>query len=167
MLVTFDIQKTIKPVSSNNQAIFEQISEEIENYYLPHYLGRSFAYDVQTNPGDYTALLEGVEFDDCGGNPIKFKGLYYVLAYFIYAEYLEKTKYKDTNTGFVTKTREEAAVITQGQEEKLKNYNRRLAESEVEVMEMYLNENTDIYTLWKCNIKKPYTPRLTSIKKVN
>lgn len=166
MLFTYDNQQGIKPVSPNNQADFDQISQETEELYLPDYLGRSFAYDVQKNPSNYTDLLEGVEFEDCDGETIMFKGLNYIFAYFIYAEYLAQTKYKDTNTGFVLKNRDEATQTTQGQEAKLQNKNRKFAESEIEVMRQYLNENTDTYTLWNCTTKgRSYTPKLMNIKK--
>jgi hypothetical protein len=166
MIVTYDIMQTIKPISANNRNVFGQYSQETEDYYLPKYLGRAFAYDVQENPANYTDLLDGVEFTDCDGNTIKFKGLKYVLAYLIYPEYLEKTKYRDTYTGMVTKVREEASTISQGQEEKLKNRYRRQAEDQVQVMNMYLNENTDTYTLWDCGVKsKAYTPIFTNVKK--
>lgn len=166
MIVTYDIMQGIRPISKNNQVRFEQISQEIEDYYLPKYLGRAFAYDVQTNPANYTDLLDGVEFSDCDDNTIKFKGLKWVLAYFIYASYIEEIKYRDTYTGIVTKNREEANTITQGQEEKLKNKYRSYAESEVDVMKLYLDENETTYDLWECRkTGRPYTPRFTNIKR--
>jgi hypothetical protein len=159
--------QTIKPVSENNQVIFEQISEEIEQLYLPQYLGRSFAYDVQTNPANYTDLLSGVVFDDCDGNPIKFLGVYYWLAYFTFAEYSWQTKYKDTMTGFVSKNREEATDLSQGMMSNIKNNARKIGEHQVEIMKEYLNENTATYTLWNCAKGKGYTPKFTPIKRTD
>jgi hypothetical protein len=165
MIVDFATQQTIRPVSANNQTRFEQISQEIENYYLPKYLGRAFAYDVQKNTGNYSDLLDGKEFT-CGDETYYFRGLKYILSYFIYSSYIEEIKYRDTYTGMVTKNREEANTITQGQEEKLKNKYRQYAESEVEVMKLYLNEAASSYPLWNCTSgTRPYTPIFTTIKK--
>lgn len=166
MLFTYDIQQGIKPVSANTQTKFEQISKEIEELYLPKYLGRSFAYAVQKTPDNFTSLLEGIEFKDCDGDDIKFLGLNYVFAYLIYAEYAWLIKFADTYTGQVIKTRNEAETITQGQESQLKNKYRKIAEDQVEVMKLYLNENTDTYKLWNCaKTKKAFTPKLTGLKR--
>lgn len=167
MLVDFATMQTIVPqISPNNEKKFDPISQQTEDYYLPKYLGRSFAYDVQQNPANYTDLLDGVEFLDCDGNTIKFKGLKYVMAFFIYAEYINVIKYTDSFTGVVTKNRNDAFTTSQGQEEKLKIKYRKQAESEVEVMHLYLDEESDSYPLWDCKIDaRPYTPRFTAIKK--
>lgn len=166
MIVTYSIMQTIKPISANNRTKFEVMSQEVEDYYLPKYLGDAFAYDVQTNPSDYADLLDGVEFEDCDGNTVKFKGLKYVLAYFIYAEYIVETKYADTYTGMVTKNREEASSITKGQEEQLKNKYRSYAESQVDLMRKYLNENSDTYELWNRSTPRAYNPIFTNVKRI-
>lgn len=168
MIVTFEVMQTIKPISENNKVLFDQISQETEDLYLPQYLGPAFAYDVQANSGNYTELLEGAIYHDCNGNPIAFKGVNYWLAYFIYAEYSWQTKIKDTITGFVKKNREEATDIGQGLQSQIKNQARKQGEYQVERMKEYLNSKASEYPLWNCNTKaRPYTPRLTNIKKTN
>ena len=117
MLVSFTTARGILPkFSPNNEKKFDPISQEVEDYYLPRLLGRGFAYDVQENPDNYDDLLDGVEFEDCNEETIKFKGLYYILTYFIFAQYVEESKVQDSYTGFVEKVRPDASTSTQGQE---------------------------------------------------
>jgi hypothetical protein len=173
MLVDFTTARGIIPkFSPNNEDKFDPISQEVEDYYLPRILGRGFAYDVQKNPGSYTSLLEGVEFEDCNDETVKFKGLYYVLTYFIFAQYVGESKIEDSFTGFVEKSRTDATTSSQGQESTLKQSNRKYAESEVNVMKEYLNKaneaDPEAYPLWDCSKpqkSKIYTPKFTPIKK--
>ncbi len=167
MLLDYEKMKAIKPISGNNKAKFEIISQEVEDQYLPAYLNDAFAYDIQQNPTSYQELLEGVEYDTLSGVKVKFKGLLYVLAYLCYPAYLEETKYADTYTGFVTKNRDEANTITQGQEERLKNKFKSYAEREVDVMYDYLNRNSATYPLWNClPTTRPYNPKIINVRKI-
>jgi hypothetical protein len=160
--------QTIKPISANNQVLFDQISQETEDLYLPQYLGDGFAYDVQENVGNYDDLLEGDTFTNCNDETVKFKGVYYWLAYFIYAEYSWQTKIKDTMTGLVLKNREEATSVSQGLQSQIKNQARKQGEYQVELMKDYLNENSDTYPLWHCGTKgRAYTPKITNVKRTN
>lgn len=166
MLVTYEIMQTIKEISENNKVLFDQISQETEDLYLPQYLGDGFAYDVQENVANYTDLLEGDTFQNCDDETVMFKGVYYWLAYFIYAEYSWQTKIKDTMTGFVLKNRDEATSISQGLQSQIKNQARKQGEHQVELMKQYLNENSDSYPLWHCGTKaRPYTPKLHNVKR--
>lgn len=171
-LVTFTEARVIIPkIAANNQLKWDPIYQEVETYYLPKLLGRGFAYDVQKTPANYDDLLDGVEFEDCEEETIKFQGLKYILTYFAFAQYIGETTV-DTFTGFVEKNRSDATGATQGQDSTMKQTNRKYAESERKVMEEYLNqsqvEDPDAYPLWKCTTKKLrsiYTPKFTPIKR--
>jgi hypothetical protein len=173
MLVSFAESRVIKPaISPNNQLKWEPIAQEVEDYYLPRILGRGFAYDVQKNPSKYEDLLDGVEFEDCNKETIKFKGLKYILTYFTFAQYAGESKITDTFTGFVEKNRTDADTSTQGQESTIKKTNRKYAESQTNVMREYLDQanadDPEAYPLWKCEnktAKKIYVPRYYNVKK--
>ena len=167
MLVDWTKMREIVPqISPNNQKKFEPISQQTEDYYLQHYLGRAFADDVQANPTNYTNLLEGETFEYCG-DTINFRGLYYILAFLIYGEYTWQINTVDTFTGRIGKNRDDANTISQGREEKEKLRWRKQAEIEVQVMEKYLDVNYETYPLWDCvETKKPYTPKFSPVRKV-
>lgn len=154
MILSFAKQQEIKKVSVNNQAEYEQIIQETESLEVDKLLGSAFYQDVDANPGSYTDLLEGSSFTDCNGNTVTHRGLYYVIAYMTYAEYVPQSNINDTFTGFVQKTRPNAENLSTGALKNLATQQREIGFNAWRLVEAYLNENCDIYPLWYKNQSK-------------
>jgi hypothetical protein len=176
-LLTLVQQNQIKPISQNwaNSAKetggttnFVQIEDEVENLELRKLLGDALLYDIQQNPTDakYVDLLDGTNYQNCNDDTVEFQGIRYQLAHMVFAQYMLESKLSDTYTGYVKKSRNESENLTQGE---LNNYKKRYQEialSDFQIMKGFLDENTDIYDLWECaNVKKPYTPRIRTVRK--
>jgi len=167
-LLTYSQQQAIKKISVNNEIKYNQIATEVEETELRDLCGIALLQDLQTNPSstNNTKLLNGSEFEDCDGNTIKFKGIRFVLAYMNYSRYITTSYINDTFTGLVQKNRDEASRIDEGTVRRIQTENRKLALAEWSLVERYLNENCDIYTLWKSTeSKKPYAPKFTFLRK--
>lgn len=176
-LLTISQQNTIKSIRLNwakekkvstNKTNFEKLQEEIENNELMKLLGSAFLYDIQQNPTDqkYIDLLDGKEFIDCDGNPNRFRGIKYQLAYYNYAQYLSESTYQDTYTGLIEKNRNETQTASAGV---MKNQQKRWREiglNDFELMKEFLNENYETYPLWNCtNKRKAFEPKINTLRK--
>ncbi|MGL6120215.1 MAG: hypothetical protein ACRC0V_06865 [Fusobacteriaceae bacterium] len=172
MLLSFDNQILIKPISLNNQQRYASIANEVENFQLRDLLGAAFLYDIQKKaveipvPIEIKTLLEGGEFTDCTNNLVKFRGLYFVLAYLNYEKYIGSSSYFDTFSGMVTKTRPEGENMTEGAINRLQSEAHTIAISEFELCKQFLNENYLSYPLWNCvKSKRIGVPKFTTLKK--
>ena len=164
-LINFDFQQRTKKISENNQSKHYLLVEEVESTDLRKLLGDAFLYDIQTNPTNYTDLLNGVEFD-YGTDKLKHKGLKYILAYLVYAKYIGESFVQDTFSGFVQKNRQESETVSEGTTKRLINENRAIALSEFAIVEKYLCENPNDYPLWcGATSKKIFTPKFHTIRK--
>lgn len=117
-LWTHTEQQDIKPISPNfPQEQFNQIAEEVQVEDLQKLLGFNFYQDLIQNPDsdENAALLDGGTYET-GGITYFYKGLKYVLAYFLYARYIRVSKIKDTYGGFVEKKFEESQGLNNGDE---------------------------------------------------
>lgn len=167
-LLLYNQQQAIKKISSNNAARYEQIAQEIEDSELAKLLGFPLLYDLQTNPTTAAnkALLEGAEFQNCQGQTIKHKGLYFVIAYINYAKYCKEVGFEDTFTGLVKKNRQESESITDGELRRLVEGAQAIAMTQFDVIKEFLNLNSITYPLWNCvNSIKPNKVQLIGIKK--
>jgi len=164
-ILTYSQQQAIKPISANNERRYLQIEKDTEELYLTQLLGTAFAQDVQAHPTNYVALLDGVSFDYCG-QTIKQVGLRTILAYFVYAQYIGVSDIEDTFTGVVMQNRAETTHVSAGRIANLQNDNRQIAQQYWEVTKKYLNSNTATYPLWCGQVSKPYSPKITTIRKV-
>lgn len=172
MLLSFTNQIAIKPISLNNQQRYDLIATEVENYQLRDLLGAAFLYDVQKKaaelviPAEIKTLLEGGEFLDCDNNTVKFRGLYFVLAYLNYEKYIGNSSYFDTFSGMVTKLRPEGENMTEGAINRLQSEAHTIAISEFELCKQYLDENYTLFPLWNCvKSKKIGIPKFITLKK--
>jgi hypothetical protein len=176
-LLTITQQNSIKPISPNwadfvkvgsGKKNFEQLQEEVENKEMRKLLGPAFLYDIQQNPTDakYVNLLDGDTYTDCNGNTVEFQGIRFQLGFMNYSKYVGISNLADTFTGMVTQNRTETTPASEGAVKREQLDAREIALQDFELMEGYLNENDDIYTLWKCtNKKRIYTPKLTTFRK--
>jgi hypothetical protein len=176
-LLTITQQNSIKPISPNwaNKVLitggvsnFVQLQKEVENKEFKKLLGPAFLLDIQTNPATpaNVILLEGTTFEDCDDNDIEFEGIEFQLAYMNYSKYVRISPIAHTFTGLQRQNRPETAPISEGGIKGEQHDARGIALQDFEIMKLYLNDNTDIYPLWKNGrTKKIYTPKLMTIRK--
>ena len=176
-LLTLVQQNLYKPISQNwanhtkisgGYTNFEQLQAEVENTDLKKLIGPAFLYAIQQTPTDvnYVKLLDGIDFEDCDGNTIEFKGIRYQLAFINYSRYVGKSDQADTFTGMVRQNRSETSPLSEGAIKRERHDAESIAMQDFEIMKQYLNDNTDVYTLWCAeNTKKIFTPKLTTIRK--
>lgn len=177
LLLSLVQQQAIKKISPNWAAAtkstggitnYEQLAQEVQDFYLGDLLGNAFAYDLEQNTANYTDLLDGAEFDDCDGNTVRQRGLRYCLAYWNYGTYIPNSMVDDTFTGFVQKNRQETQTISSGQVSRLQLHANNQAEKAWNIIKDYLDENSESYPLWYCGrTRKPYQPRQINIQKTN
>jgi hypothetical protein len=164
MILSKTKQQQIKKVAINDENRLLQIMQETESFELPQLLGIAFYQAIDETPANYTALLEGASFEYCG-NTIKHVGLYNVIAYLNYSNYIEESNIMDTATGLKHKQTEQSEHVGIGTIKNLQNKNRELAMLWWKTIKDYLNENSSLYPLWNCTTsKKANTPIFYGIK---
>ena len=164
-LLTFLQQKAIKPISKNKERDYTQIEIDTENLYLAKLLGVVFAQKIQEKPLDYADLLDGSDFDYCG-ETISHKGLRFVLAYYVYAEYSKVSDVNDTFTGMVQQNRAETTHLSANRINAIRDSALSIADQAFEVVKLYLNSNSDLYPFWnseKTNYKA-HSPKIIGIR---
>jgi len=164
-IITYNQQQAIRPISANRSADYLQIAEETQENDLKRLLGVELYQDIVNNPTEaiYVTLLEGGTFEY---NDFTYtqKGLRYVLAYLIYAEYINETRIFDTFSGLVKKNIPESDQAEHGEIKSKQLKYRQLALGAFEEIRLFLNQNTDTYTLWdSANEKKVFNPKITKI----
>jgi hypothetical protein len=176
-LLTLVQQNLTKPISQNwantskesgGLTNFVQLQIEVETKDLRKLLGPALLLDIQKNPTDakYVDLLDGLEYENANGDTVKFEGIRYQLAYMNFSKYVFESRVADTMTGFVKKVRTESEDLSQGDIRRIQIDAQEMAMADFDLMAAYLDDNTETYTLWKCaNIKRPFTPKLTTIRK--
>ena len=158
-ILTYEQQATIKPISANKKHVFTQLEAEICDLYMPKLLGHSLSQKVQAEPDDYLPLLDGSTFDYCG-ETINHKGLRYILAYYLYAEYVQISDFEDTFTGLVRQNRGETEHLSGGRIEKVRQHYIQIAESAWELTKKYI-ESSDLCE--KIAQNRVTSPRFTTI----
>jgi hypothetical protein len=165
LLLTFDKQQSIKPISANNAGKYPQIATEVESLEVDKLLGSAFYQTVSAAPADYAALLNETEFTRQDKTKIKHKGLLYVIAYLNYAKYIGESYVVDTFSGFVQKTRPDSERISSGDIKRLQQENREIAFNAFELIREYLNLNKTTYPLWdRTSDKKVRKPNFYGVK---
>lgn len=170
-ILTYQKQQEIKEVSANNVKKITQIIKEVEELELDNLLGAAFYQDIvdnydTNNTDQYKDLVEGSTFVDCNGDTVKHKGLWYLLAYLNYAEYVMEANIEDTFTGFVNKVRTDSQSISNGVMNNLRNKNREMAFNYYNKTRDYLEENSDLFPLYKCSKEKRVTNfKIGSVRK--
>jgi len=164
-LLSFNQQQSVKPIAANNESRFAQWSEEVQERELKKLIGTKLYQDLVNNSTSaiYLELLNGGTFV---ANDFTYTqlGLRYVLAFFIYSEYLSDSKLQDTFAGFVKKNIPESRQAEIGEIKAKQNRARQLAFGAWEEIKLFLDNNTDTYEYWECaNVRKIYPPEITKI----
>lgn len=170
LLLSFEEQNDIKPISLNNKAKYEQIAAEVESLELDKLLGYAFYQAVSATPANYTDLLNGTEFTDKNKNVVRHKGLKYVLCYLNYAAYIGQANVFDTFSGMVQKTRQDSESLSLGQTKNLQQEAREIAFNAFELIRMFLNKGNENepkqFPLWNnTSDRKIYKPIFYGVKK--
>lgn len=166
LLLTYEQQKNIKPISENNKKKYSQLAKEVESLEIDKLLGSAFYQAVSESPADYTELLDETEFENSQGQTIKHRGLRYVIAYLNYAKYAGGSSFIDTATGFKKKSISESELLSTGEIKRLQQENREIAFNAFSLIREYLNLNRKAYPLWGRNSdKKTCKPKFYGIKK--
>lgn len=152
-ILSFEKQQIIKAVSINNKQKYEQLTKEVEGLEISKLLGSAFYQDICKNPYKYENLLNGCQFIDYDGNTVEHLGLYFVIAYLVYASYIRESYINDTFTGFVKKTRPDSELLSSGDLKNLETKNREIAFNAFELIKIYLEINSSNYPLWCCQRK--------------
>lgn len=175
-ILTANEQQSFKPISANwiraskelgGVSKYEQMALEVEVSKLQPLIGVKFLQDLQSNPSTVanSLLLNGGSFIDCEGDTITFKGLKYAIAYLNFYQYISESYVADTYTGFAQKTRPEAESLSSSQRKEIQISTKGIFDSEFDIITLFLNENKEDYPFWKCSIKRPFRPVISTIRK--
>jgi hypothetical protein len=110
-----------------------------------------------TLPTNYTqkkALLEGGNYEDCGGKLRPFEGIYKIMAYYSYARYVMLNGFNDTATGLVQKTNEFSIPIDAKALERFSDKYRNMGLISFERTQRFLCQNKDIFDYTHCSKDK-------------
>ena len=166
MLLSFDKQQEIKPMSINNRDRYDMLANEVESLEIDQLLGYAFYQAVAANPANYSDLLNGSSFTDAYGNTVNHKGLLYVIAYLNYAKYIGESYVNDTFSGFTRKRLDNSEALSSGDIKRLQLENREIAFNAFALIRMFLNNNKETYPLWNLTSdKKTYKPKFYGVKK--
>ena len=177
-ILTYAQQQAIKPISPNKERGFLQLEKDVEELYLPRLFGAELAQEIQAKSGwDGVApdpwlngseltgtmlfgdLLNGSSFEYCGKN-LSHRGLRFVLAYYLYAEYVQVSDFEDTFTGLVRQNRGETEHLSSGRIEKVRQFNISIAQTAFELVQKYVDANR---AGGNASNKRVTTPRFITI----
>lgn len=168
-LLSIQQQQAIKKISQNSIAMFDDLAREVEDRDMSKFLGIALLQDLQENQETEVnkKLLDGASFTDCNGNTIKHKGIRFVEAYLVHADYVKQVSLKDTQSGFVKKKTDQSEPITEGDTRRLVDSDVEIANAQWAIVKDFLNANKSDYPLWNCANSINYTRRskLYGVKK--
>ena len=144
-LLLISDQRTIKPISQNNENKFNDLLEMTLIKDIKPLLGYYFYQDIIQNPTSTAnkTLLDGGTYT-YSGVTYTFKGLKYVIAYFLYANYIF-SNIADTFTGFVVKSNEDSQPASQGDKKNLRDINIEVAMQHWDDCKMFIMANSPDY----------------------
>lgn len=167
MILTFEQQQSIKPISENNIGKWEQIAKEVNEVSMYSLFGIDFMLDVEGNltNTDYSDLLNGSSYVINGVTYIH-GGLRKILSYLIYAQYIKQTGIEDTFTGMVRQLRPETEKAQPGEKENLVKNTYKVAYTNADRTKHYLDCYAS-FPKWKTTpIKERVsTPKFITYKK--
>lgn len=145
MILTYDQQQSIKPISENNSGKWAQIATEVNEVSMYNLFGIDFMLDVEGNLANiqYADLLEGSIYIVNGVTYIH-GGLRKILAYLIYAQYLKETGIEDTFTGMVRQLRPETEKPQVGEKENIISNTYKIAYTNSDRTKHYLSCYADL-----------------------
>jgi len=141
-LWTFADQQETKPIDENNEHLFDQFQDEVQNHDLKKLIGFEFFNELFQNIDDYTLLIDGGEYtvDD---TTYSFRGLKYICAYLFFARYVRESRIKDTFTGFVTHTADNMQALSSNEIVNLENRYKEIATTEWDACLHYLKSTEE------------------------
>ena len=164
LLLSFESQQGIKPISGNNSAKYPTIAKEVEALEITKLLGVEFYQAVSASPTEYLHLLDEYSFTNSFGRIVKHNGLRYVIAYLNFSKYVGESYINDTFSGFTKKNIPESEQLNEGERRRLQGEYRQIALTSFETIREYLNLNKTTYPLWgekSDNIS--FTPKFYSV----
>ena len=166
LLLSYEQQQNIRPISSNNSAKYTQLASEVQEYEIEKLLGPKFYQEVSSDPDSFTEILDEYEFIRQNGSLIKHKGLRYVIAYLNFAKYIGESYIVDTFSGFRQKILQDSQPISSGEIKRLQQENREIAFNAFNLIREYLNLNRKIYPNWdRTSDKKVRESNFYSVKR--
>jgi len=167
MILTFDKQQAIRPISENNSHKWEQLAKEVNDVTMYNIFGVDFMIDVESNVDNpaYEDLLRGSQYE-INGRTYTQGGLEKVFAYLIYAQYLKETGIEDTFTGLVKQVRNETDTAKEGERGNMVNNAYKVAYVNADRVKHYL-DNSDLFPKWQRRTinKTANTPNFLTINK--
>lgn len=133
--------------------MFDDLAREVEDRDMVKMLGIALLQDLQDNQSTLAniALLDGCSFTNYQGVIIKHKGVRFVEAYLIYADYVKQVSLKDTQVGFVKKNIDQnSGPITEGDTRRLIDSAVEIANAQWAIVKDFLNAKSADYPLWNC-----------------
>ena len=144
-------------ISSNiRDARFDTYVAEAERLDLRPLMGNAFYYDFVTNITDakYVTLKNGTNYTNTNNEVVDFKGIKHVIVYFTRFRQLNNDDIFSTPSGPVVKQLEHSEHISERTKARLIAQAKSAAISYWREVEIYLNENSSTYPLFKCAGKK-------------
>ena len=141
-LWTFADQQETKPIDENNESLFDQFQDEVQNHDLKKLIGFEFFNELFQNIDDYTLLIDGGTYD-IDGTTYEFRGLKYVCAYLFFSRYVRESRIKDTFTGFVTHTADNMQALSSNEIVNLENRYKEIATTEWDACLHYLKSTEE------------------------
>ena len=168
MLITASKIKEIRAISDNikESKRIEPFILEAEQTDLMDLLGNALYTDlldkVNDSPSIYDTLLNGGTYTYKG---IKYtiKGLGYALAYFAYSRFLKFQGVNITNFGIVQKTTEFSQPVSGADINRMASSAKDIAMSYFSDCKLYLDRNSDTFSLWEFIEVNKSSIRVTAI----
>lgn len=169
MILTWEQQQQLKPLSDSGESKFEQICKEVEDSDIVELLGLPFAQFVDENQEDVNVLklIEPTLYTTSCGYDVKHKGLRYVIAYLVFSRYVYESSINDSYTGMVRKNREESISLSEGEVRRLSEQAKKQALTAFDSIKDFLNSNYTNYQLWDYadSSKKYFTPKFKKLRR--
>jgi len=165
MILSFEQQQAILPISPNNQKKFPSIARDVDEGELVDMLGQKFKQTVDDHVNDedgkfFELLNGGVLIDGT-----KFKGLKFIVAYLNYINYLDNSDVQDTFSGQRTQKIEQSDPLSKGRIENLKEPKKKVVFNQWDLLKRFINENELIFIDFNTSsTKRVYNPKATIIR---
>lgn len=164
MIISFEQQQEILPISPNKQNKFNQIARDVDEGELVEMLGQKFKQTVDSHLSDtggkYFELITGGELLD----GTKFKGLRFIVAYLNFINYLDNSDVQDTFSGQRVQKTEQSEALSKGRIENLKEPKKKVVFNQWDLLKRFISENETYFSDFnKLATKRLYIPKATII----
>lgn len=162
-ILTLDKQQSIKKLESinansvKNVERYNEIAETVENFQMVTLLSAAFWQAIKTGlsieevESKWTKLMEGDEYKNFLGQPLKHRGLNFVMAHLNYCLYIDDFQVRETDKGLramLNTESSQAASFKQVENKKLPYYT--IAMNEFQLIKEYICINRVNYpeSMW-------------------